>query len=206
MSLTAFQFRFCPGLFVHQAHLPNELQQILGALENWQEDARINGYLLARLDLDCDYEQPTGLAGIALLSDDELSKALSMLGAMLHGRAIRSTLEPQVQGQLRQVIGEQGVRNCLAQVDIIIGIWPPHWQQALPSEDLASHLLHTGLAFWLTALGPIEAGFAKRLRLRLPSMAQSSTIDIAPEQVPLAQALCMKTTKLVIPECLHLLN
>lgn len=206
MSLTAFQFRFCPGLFVHHDHLPQPLLGVLASLEAWQEDSRINGYLLSDLGLSCDYQQPTGLAGLGLLGSEELLKALYMLGAMLHGHSIRSTLEPNIQQQLRNVLGEQGVRSCLSQVDIIIGSWPSGWQQSMPKQGVAEQLLHTGLSFWLAASAPLDEAFAKRLRLRLPKFTQTIDYDIALEQRPLAKALCMKVTKLVIPECLHLLN
>lgn len=206
MSLTAFQLRFCPGLYLHQEHIPHDLMGLLDGLPNWREDSRINGYLLANLALDCDYEQPKGLGGIGLLGESDFEKLLSMLGAMLHAKAIRATLDASVQGQLRDVIGEQGVRICLSQVDVIIGVWPSDWQRQLPSSDIANHLLHTGLGFWVQAMDTVNDDFSKRLLLRLPKNKTAIQVDLEPDTQTLAQALCLKITKLVTPECLHLLN
>lgn len=204
--LTAYQLRYCPARFIHSKQVPAPLQVLAEALPDWRCQGVINAWLLNELSLPVDYTMPTKLAGLALFAQADLLRTLALLGAILHGQAIRRVLDASTLARVHAVIGVDGHRFCLEQLNLIIGPWPPGWQQPLPMDDLARHLLHAGLQFWLQAIGDVDQGFVRRLDLRLENPLCEQACSMTDAQRPLAQTLCLKITRYASPACLHLLD
>ena len=206
MSMTPFQLRYCPARYLHQAHCPEPLRQVAQALPHWRRDSSINGWLLSALDLAEPFEVPERLGGLALYPQPAFERVLATVGGLLHGQAIVRLLDRADQTRLRQVLGDQGLRYCLEKWRLLIGPWPPGWQQALPSGALEVELPVQGLSFWLQACGCTDPGFARRLALRLPGTGALSTWPMSDDQRALARILCLKVARDRSPECCHLLN
>lgn len=86
---------------------------------------------------------------------------------MLHGEAIRHCLLAPTLRQIIALLGEEGHRAVLSQLDLLIGPWPAGWQQPLPAQLDEGLLEEAGLQFWLAAAGRLP-DWARRLALRLP--------------------------------------
>ncbi|MGR6745982.1 SctK family type III secretion system sorting platform protein, partial [Aeromonas veronii] len=104
------------------------------------------------------------------------------------------------------LLGEEGHRAVLSQLDLLIGPWPAGWQQPLPAQLDEGLLEEAGLQFWLAAAGEGHPDWARRLTLRLPPAPPGPSWPLAADQRPLARALCLKIAKQVTPQCCHLLK
>ncbi len=165
-----------------------------------------NGTLFEALGLGIGYEMPVPLGGLALFPQSELVLLLRRLGAVLHGEAIRRCLLALTLRQIIALLGKEGHRTLLSQLDLLIGPWPAGWQQPLPAQLEEGLLEEAGLQFWLAAAGEGYADWARRLALRLPPAPPGPSWPLAADQLPLAQALCLKIAKQVTPQCCHLLK
>ncbi|MDF9618770.1 SctK family type III secretion system sorting platform protein [Pseudomonas entomophila] len=204
--MTAYQLRYCPARYIYPGWMPSPLQVLAHALPDWRCEGRVNAWLLSEMGLPLDYTMPQRLGGVALFPAQQLRSTLGMLGAMLHARAIRQLVDV---GSLRRVhaaIGAQGHRYCLEHHALLIGTWPEDWQCALPAGDLDEYLPACGLDFWLQAIGEVDQGFARRLQLRHAQVPVAAPFEVAAEQRPLAQILCLKIARHTSPTCLHLLD
>ncbi|ETS33185.1 preprotein translocase K [Photorhabdus temperata] len=205
-ALTPYQFRFCPASYIHANHLAPDWLTVLSSLPEWRSSPRINGLLLTQFDLNVDYELPAGLGNIALLEQSYLEQLLTWLGALLHGQAIRHCLLAAELRHLHDSLGKEGHHFCLKYLDIIIGNWPAGWQRSLPTTINENYFRTSALQFWLMAMEPFPADFAKRLSLRLPPHNNLPAWPVSQAERPLAQALCLKLAKQVNTECYLLLK
>ncbi len=112
-----------------------------------------NGTLFEALGLGIGYEMPVPLGGLALFPQSELVLLLRRLGAVLHGEAIRRCLLALTLRQIIALLGKEGHRTLLSQLDLLIGPWPAGWQQPLPAQLEEGLLEEAGLQFWLAAAG-----------------------------------------------------
>lgn len=206
VGLTPYQLRFCPAAYLDDGHFPDSWRWLQDALPDWRIHPAVNEALLEELALDIAYESPSSLGGLALFPQSELASTLSHLGAVLHGEAIRHCLQGSTLRHIICLLGEEGHRNLLSQIDLLIGPWPAGWQQPLPLELNGSYLEAAGLQFWLAAAGNVEPGWARRLALRLSPSSTVPSWHLANESLPLARALCLKIAKQVTPQCCHLLK
>lgn len=206
IALTAFQFRHCPGRYLHPTQLPAALGLVAETHGQWRQDSSVNGWLLAELDLDDAFAMPAALGGLALYPQPALENVLAALGGVLHGGAMQGLVDRRSQLRLRDALGVQGHRYCLEKWRLIIGPWPPGWQHSLPQGALQAYLPNCGLAFWLGACGPSDAGFVRRLMLRLPVATLQPSWPMDDAQRALARTLCLKVARDRSPECFHLLN
>ncbi|NHB95807.1 Yop proteins translocation protein K [Photorhabdus stackebrandtii] len=205
-ALTPYQFRFCPASYIHAGHLSPDWLSVLSSLPEWRSSPRVNGLLLTQFDLNVDYELPAGLGNIALLEQSYLEQLLTWLGALLHGQAIRHCLLAAELRHLHDALGREGHHFCLKYLDIIIGNWPAGWQRSLPPVISTNYFCTSALQFWLMAMEPLPADFAKRLSLRLPPHDNLPAWPVSQAERPLAQALCLKLAKQVNTECYLLLK
>lgn len=201
-----YQLRFCPANYIHVSQLPNVLAVLINRLPRWRQQASINSWLIQEFGLSVCYELPTGLGAIALCEQSTLELIIGRLGAVLHGRAISKLVDARSLRPVHAAIGEAGHRFCLEQLELIIGDWPPGWQRPLPEGDLTAYFFHCGLTFWRSAAGDIDEAITKRLALRLPFYPSTITWKHQSEQLPLANALCLKVARHMSPTCLHLLK
>ncbi len=134
VGLTPYQLRFCPASYLHEAHLPSSWAQVPELLPEWRTLPASNGALLEALTLGIGYEMPAPLGGLALFPQSELVLLLRRLGAVLHGEAIRRCLLAPTLRQIIALLGEEGHRAVLSQLDLLIGPWPAGWQQPLPAQ------------------------------------------------------------------------
>ncbi|HHW1632694.1 TPA: SctK family type III secretion system sorting platform protein PscK [Pseudomonas aeruginosa] len=206
MPLTAYQLRFCPARYIHESHLPAVLLRLLPALPDWRRQSVLNAWLLEQLELDCAFRMPAQLGGLALYPQAALERTLGLLGALLHGQALRQVLDGARVRRIRAQIGEQGQRFCLEQLDLLIGRWPPGWQRALPENPEEGYFRRCGLAFWLAACSDADCGFSRRLRLRLEAMPAPADWTFDEQRRSLARTLCLKVARQASDECFHLLN
>ncbi|POG23722.1 preprotein translocase K [Aeromonas bestiarum] len=205
-GLTPYQLRFCPASYLHEAHFPLSWRWVQEILPDWRTLPASNYALLDELVLGIDYEMPVPLGGLALFPQAEFGLVLRRLGAMLHGEAIRHCLQASMLRQIIALLGEEGHRTLLSQLDLLIGPWPAGWQQYLPIQLDGAYLEEAGLQFWLAAAGAADPDWARRLVLRLPPAPKRPSLCLAATQLPLAQALCLKIAKQVTPQCCHLLK
>ncbi|CAM3212645.1 SctK family type III secretion system sorting platform protein [Pseudomonas plecoglossicida] len=206
MPLTDYQLRFCPASYMHDSHVPRPLLGWLKRLPGWRQQPPINAWLLGELILPTHYDMPQGLAKIAFFERPELERIMTLVGAILHGGAIRQLMDGKSLQPVHAAIGEAGHRFCLEQLDYIIGPWPAGWQQRLPTHELSEYFLHYGLVFWLFAMGDADEAFSRRLALRIPKRSCVEPLPFNPLDAGLARALCLKITRKVSPACVHLLK
>ncbi|RON67788.1 Yop proteins translocation protein K [Pseudomonas fluorescens] len=211
LLLTPYQLRFCPARYIHPTRVPPALMQLADTLSHWRRHSGINAWLLSECALDIHYELPPTLGGLAFFEQAALEKTLGYLGALLHGHAIRQVLDASNLRRVHAAIGEAGHRYCLEQLELIIGAWPPGWQQPLPDGELGDCLRQRALAFWLLACTDAAPGFARRLALRLARAEPGVSTPVvhwavSSSQRSLAQALCLKIARQVSPQCFHLLK
>ncbi|MGL5089589.1 MAG: Yop proteins translocation protein K [Aeromonas sobria] len=206
VGLTPYQLRFCPASYLHEAHLPPSWARVPEILPEWRTLPASNGALLEALTLGTGYEMPAMLGGVALFPQGELVQLLRRLGAVLHGEAIRHCLLAPALRQVITLLGEEGHRAVLSQLDLLIGPWPAGWQQPLPAQLEEASLEEAGLQFWLAAAGEGEPDWARRLALRLAPAPLGPSWRLTTDQLPLARALCLKIAKQVTPQCCHLLK
>lgn len=211
LLLTPYQLRFCPARYIHPTRVPPALMQLADTLSHWRRHSGINAWLLSECSLDIHYELPPTLGGLAFFEQAALEKTLGYLGALLHGHAIRQVLDASNLRRVHAAIGEAGHRYCLEQLELIIGAWPPGWQQPLPDGELGDCLRQRALAFWLQACADAAPGFARRLALRLARAEPGVSTPVvhwavSSSQRSLAQALCLKIARQVSPQCFHLLK
>lgn len=206
VGLTPYQLRFCPASYLHEDHMPHPWRWLLRPLSDWRTHPAINGALLDELALGIGYEMPALLGGVALFPQVELTSVLRRLGAVLHGEAIRHSVLAPVLRQIIALLGEEGHRAVLSQLDLLIGPWPVGWQRPLPDQLDAAYLEEVGLQFWLAAAGEADPDWAHRLALRRPPATRDLSWCLGADQQPLAQALCLKIAKQVTPQCCHLLK
>lgn len=206
VGLTPYQLRFCPAAYLDEGHFPESWRWAQETMPEWRTLPAVNEALLDELALDTVYELPSPLGGLALFPRSELIRLLTYLGAVLHGESIRHCLLASSLRHIINLLGEDGYRTLLSQLDLLIGPWPAGWQQPLPQQLNDVCLEATGLQFWLAAAGETAPGWYQRLALRLPPMIPAPTWHMATEQVPLARALCLKIAKQVTPQCCHLLK
>ena len=206
VGLTPYQLRFCPASYLHEAHFPAAWCWLQAPLSDWRRLPAINGALLDELALGIDYEMPAPLGGLALFPLAELALVLRRLGAVLHGEGIRHCLLAPALREIISLLGEEGHKTVLSQLDLLIGPWPAGWQRPLPAQLDGAYLEQAGLQFWLAAVGDVDPDWARRLSLRLPPATQASSWRLVAEQLPLARALCLKIAKQVTPQCCHLLK
>ena len=206
VGLTPYQLRFCPASYLHEAHLPLSWRRVTEILPEWRVLSASNGALLEVLSLGIGYDLPAPLGGLALFPQRELVQLLRRLGAVLHGEAIRNCLLAPVVRQVIALLGEEGHKTVISQLDLLIGPWPAGWQLPLPAQLDEVCLEEAGLHFWLAAAGEGEPDWARRLVLRLPPAPRNCSWTLSPDQLPLARALCLKIAKQVTPQCCHLLK
>lgn len=205
-GLTPYQLRFCPASYLDEGHFPKTWCGLREALPAWRTLPALNGALLNELALGIEYDLPVPLGGLALFPQAELILLLRRLGAVLHGEAIRHCLQAPMLRHLISLLGEEGHRTLLSQLDLLIGLWPAGWQRSLPAQPDGAYLEQAGLQFWLAAVGEADPGWARRLALRLPLASAVAPWKLATEQLPLARVLCLKIAKQVTPQCCHLLK
>lgn len=206
VGLTPYQLRFCPASYLDEGHFPDAWRWLQDALPEWRSLPATNGALLDELALGTDYELPALLGGLALFPQTYLTRLLCRLGAVLHAEAIRHCLLAPRLRHIINLLGEEGHRTLLSQLDLLIGPWPAGWQQPLPAVLDGAYLEEAGLRFWLAAAGEVDPDWARRLALRLPPAVSGPSWCLAAEQLPLARALCLKIAKQVTPQCCHLLK
>ncbi|WP_033138601.1 Yop proteins translocation protein K [Aeromonas finlandensis] len=205
-GLTPYQLRFCPASYLHEEHFPSSWRWVQHVLPDWRMLSASNRALLDELVLGIDYEMPAALGGLALFPQAGLGMVLRRLGAVLHGEAIRHCLLAPALRQIIALLGEEGHRAVLSQLDLLVGPWPAGWQQPLPADLEGGYLETAGLQFWLAAAGDVDPDWARRLALRLPPAPPGPSWRLAASQLPLARALCLKIAKQVTPQCCHLLK
>lgn len=206
IPLTMFQFRYCPARYLHTMNMPSSLCHIVQALPQWRHDSTINAWLLSELDLEHGFDNPRPLGGLSLYDQPTLEVTLATLGGLLHSQDIQQLIEHTSLQRVLRVLGEDGHRYCLEKWRLIIGQWPQGWQRPLPEGELDHYLPLCGLAFWLSACGETDPGFARRLALRLPTAAQMPVWPMDDEKLDLARALCLKVARERSPACCHLLK
>lgn len=206
VALTPYQLRFCPASYLHEDHFPDLWRWLPQSMPEWRNLPASNQALLDELTLGIDYGLPSPLGGLALFPAELLRSLLRQLGAVLHGEAIRHSLQAGVLRQVIALLGEEGHRSLLAGLDLLIGPWPAGWQLSLPERFDEAALQMAGLGFWLAATGDADPDWARRLILRLPASPLLRRWRVSDELRPLAQGLCLKLAKQVTPECCHLLK
>ena len=206
VGLTPYQLRFCPAAYLDDGHFPESWRWVQEVMPEWRTLPAVNEALLDELALDIAYELPSPLGGLALFPQEALASLLTYLGAVLHGESIRHCLLAAGLRHIISLLGEEGYRALLSQLDLLIGPWPSGWQQPLPQQPDGAYLKAAGLQFWLAAAGEADAGWRRRLALRLSPSLPAPSWHLASEQVPLARALCLKIAKQVTPQCCHLLK
>lgn len=206
VPLTAYQFRYCPASYIDDSYVPMALAKLIKSLPDWRKQNAINAWLVSELALSIDYELPEMLGGLAFYGQPALELTLGCIGALLHGQAIRQVIDSASLQPIHAAIGEAGHRYCLEQLDLIIGHWPPGWQQPLPEGEVIDYLRYCGLEFWLFAAGDVDDSFARRLALRLPRGPVEALWSFHIDQRQLAKALCLKVARHMSPTCFHLLK
>ncbi|ALP41438.1 Yop proteins translocation protein K [Aeromonas schubertii] len=202
--VTAYQYRFCPASYLHPEQLPSSWRPVIALLPDWRSSGHINGALLEALALETDYQAPVGLGAIALLAQPALESLLCRLGLVLHAEAIRHCLQAEPLRQLMALLEHDALRQLMARHELLIGPWPAGWQSPLPAQIDAPGMIRHGLQFWLAAMETVPAPWRQRLELRFAPTRQLTPFSLEPSLRPLAQVLCQKLVKQVLPSCSHL--